>query len=254
MTRKRIGILGAGAIGSAVAKAVLQNAALELTYVYSRSDKRFADLPAGVGTTSLPDVLSRATDLVIEAAHAEVLRDVGIRLVRKSDLMVYSVTALADDVFRLALDDMARKAGHNLFIPHGALIGTDGLLDAGPTLEAVTITTTKSPASLGLPPQEFKIVYEGPTRGACEKFPRNVNVHATLALAGLGFDRTISRIVADPKVSTNAHLVEIGGAGYQFKIQISSHAGGKVSGAYMLQSAVGALRRVCNRSGGMQFV
>jgi aspartate dehydrogenase len=81
-----------------------------------------------------------------------------------------------------------------------------------------------------------------------------VNVHATIALCGIGFDRTVSRIVADPAVSTNSHLLEIGGDGYKFKIEVSSEAGGKVSGAYMLQSAIGALRRVANRHGGLQFV
>jgi aspartate dehydrogenase len=126
-------------------------------------------------------------------------------------------------------------------------------VDAGPTLKSVTVTTTKSPASLGLPPENYKVVYEGPVREACAQSPRNVNVHAAIALAGLGFDRTISRIVADPAVSTNSHLVEVEGTGYRFRIEVSSEAGGKVTGAYTPQSALSTLRRICRGTGGPRF-
>jgi len=126
-------------------------------------------------------------------------------------------------------------------------------VDAGPTLESVTVTTTKSPASLGLPPDELKVVYEGPVREACALFPRNVNVHAAIALAGLGFDRTLSRIVADPAVSTNRHVIDIKGNGYRFQIEVSSEAGGKVTGAYTPQSALGTLQRICHTGGGLRF-
>jgi aspartate dehydrogenase len=254
MTRKRIGVLGCGAIGGALVRSIMETPSLELAFIFSRDEKRFGQFPPGSGTTSEAAVMMHSADLVVEAAHADLVRTLGLKLVKKSDLMIFSVTALADDAFREALEKAALHHGHNIFIPHGAIIGMDGLIDGGSTVKSVTITTTKSPASLGLPPQEYKVVYEGSTRGACAKFPRNVNVHATIALCGVGFDRTVSRIVADPAVSTNSHLLEIGGDGYRFKIEVNSEAGGKVSGAYMLQSAIGALRKVVNRDGGFQFV
>jgi aspartate dehydrogenase len=78
-------------------------------------------------------------------------------------------------------------------------------------------------------------------------------VHASIALAGLGFDRTRSRIVSDPAVTTNSHLVEVAGDGYRFSIEVHSEAGGKVSGAYTPQSALSTLRRVCAGTGGIRF-
>jgi len=57
-----------------------------------------------------------------------------------------------------------------------------------------------------------------------------VNVHAAIAMAGLGFDRTVSRIVADPAVSTNSHLVEVEGTGYRFRIEVSSEQAAKSRG------------------------
>lgn len=86
----------------------------------------------------------------------------------------------------------------------------------------MSIETTKSPASLGLSLTKKTVVFEGPTRAACAAFPRNVNVHAAVALAGIGFDKTQSRIVADPSVHTNTHRIQAEGEGIHIELLISS--------------------------------
>jgi aspartate dehydrogenase len=250
-----IGLLGCGSIGGFLARHVLAEGkadGMELGYVHDVDEKRLQDFPAACRVTRQSDLFDRPADLVVEAAHAGLLKEVALRIVERSDMLLFSITALADDAFRTALEKTAVKCGRKVHLPHGAMIGIDGLADAGPTLKSVTVTTTKSPASLGLPPDKHTVVYEGPVREACAKFPRNVNVHAAIALAGLGFDRTISRIVADPAVSTNSHLVEVEGTGYRFRIEVSSEAGGKVTGAYTPQSALGTLRRICRSGGGLR--
>jgi aspartate dehydrogenase len=256
VARTRIGLLGCGSIGGFLARHVLAEPAdgtMELGYVYDLDDKRMQDIPPPCRVTQQAEMLARPADLVVEAAHADLVKAVAVRLVQQSDLLLFSLTALADDAFRSDLDSAAVQHGHKVYLPHGAILGIDGLVDAGPTLQSVTITTTKSPASLGLPPDSYQVVFEGPTREACAKFPRNVNVHAAVAMGGLGFDRTRSRIVADPAVSTNAHLVEVEGTGYRFRVEVSSEAGGKVTGAYTPQSALNTLRRLCRNQGGLRF-
>ena len=256
MTVVRIGLLGCGSIGGFLARHVLAEAAagqIELSYVYDLDEKRMQEIPPACRVTAQAELFTRPVDLVVEAAHADLVRAVALRIVERSDLLLFSLTALADDAFRTALEQTAVRHGRQVFVPHGAILGIDGLVDAGPTLKSVTVTTTKSPASLGLPPESYQVVYEGPVREACAKFPRNVNVHAAIALAGLGFDRTVSRIVADPAVSTNSHLVEVTGSGYRFRIEVSSEAGGKVTGAYTPQSALSTLRRICRAKGGLRF-
>jgi aspartate dehydrogenase len=42
------------------------------------------------------------------------------------------------------------------------------------------------------------VLYDGPTRGVCPLFPRNVSSHRTVALAGIGFDRVGSVLVTGP--------------------------------------------------------
>ena len=256
MAAMRIGVLGAGSIGGFLARNVLAGAvgdAAELSYVFDIDENQLQEFPARCRVTQQSDLFESPVDLVVEAVTADVLKTVALRIVERSDLLLFSVTSLADDVFRSALEAGAIKHGRKVFLPHGAIVGLDGLVDAGPTLEAVTVTTTKSPASLGLLHDVLTVVYEGPVREACVQFPRNVNVHAAVALAGLGFDRTISRIVADPDVSANRHVIEITGTGYHIRIDVSSEAGGKITGAYTPQSALGTVRRICRGGGGLRF-
>lgn len=85
-------------------------------------------------------------------------------------------------------------------------------------------------------------------------YPRNVNVHATVALAGLGFDRTRSAIISDPAVHTNSHKILVDGEGIHFELNVSSFANGGVTGKYTPYSAVGSLRRVLDADRGFRFV
>jgi predicted dinucleotide-utilizing enzyme len=53
------------------------------------------------------------------------------------------------------------------------------------------------------------------------KSHKNANVAATIALAGIGFDATRVRIVADPKISENIHEREVHGTFDSFKMSIA---------------------------------
>ena len=178
---------------------------------------------------------------------------VGLRVVKKTDFLIFSLTSLADESFRQELEKTARKAGHKVFIPHGAILGLDGLHDGRKMLDSVQITTTKNPKNLksfGLPMKstgEPEVIYEGPTREICQRFPRNVNVHASVALTGLGFDRTRSKIIADPNTKTMSHIIEVSGDGLHWRIEVASIPAGEgaITGVYTPESAYQTVKRIC---------
>jgi aspartate dehydrogenase len=69
---------------------------------------------------------------------------------------------------------------------------------------------------------EPKLVFSGTAREAAAGFPANVNVAAALALAGIGPDRTMAEIWADPSVDRNCHIVEVDSDSARFTVSIEN--------------------------------
>jgi aspartate dehydrogenase len=239
MDYHRVGI-GAGVIGRAIVDAIVTQNLAAVDYVLV--DERFAP-PADAArlreclTTDIRRALAAPTDLVIEAAHPDVVADLGAELLAKGDLCAFSSSALADESVEIAVRRAAATAGTRLLVPHGAVLALDGLSDGRDAIDQVIVTTTKNGASLGTNASARGVLFEGSTRDACARFPRNVNVHASLAIAGIGFDRTRSIVVADPETRHMRHRVQVFGQGFEWDISVSSTALGGVSGAYTPKSA-----------------
>ena len=235
---KRIAFLGGGKIGRSMMSHVQENGKAQVAFVYDPFLKD-ADINGVPVVSEIRDEMFEELDLVVECANA--------------DVMPFSMTAFRDDALRDSAKAAAEQHGHMIYLPHGAILGLDGIFDGRSELTEVTVETIKSPASLGRADTEYTVLYEGPTRKATELYPRNVNVHAAIALAGIGFDKTHSKIIADPSVNTNTHLIHLVGKGIDFTIRVSSFSEGGVTGKYTPLSACGSLDRVLGGSG-FQFV
>lgn len=249
---KKIGFLGCGKIGGALLRHVAEMADAQPAFI---QDPFFPETAAPCPVIRQADPQYYCgTDLIVECATADALKVQIATILSHCDLLMFSVTAFSDEQFERETRELCERHGRRIYLPHGAILGIDGLYDARTLLRTVRVTTTKSPKSLGLPDGKRTVVYEGPTREACRQFPRNVNVHATVALAGIGFDRTFSRIIADPAVTTNSHLIEAVGEGVNFTLQVESAAGEGVTGAFTPVSACGSLDRALLAHGTCLFV
>ncbi|MBM3224776.1 MAG: DUF108 domain-containing protein, partial [Candidatus Tectomicrobia bacterium] len=225
-TAMRIGLVGLGIIGQALARAIDQGEiAAELTAVHSRNqDKARAFLqtlqhPAAV--VALAEVIARC-DLVVEAATQEVLTAMTPTVLQAGkDLMMLSVGALLEHPEWVPL---AAQHRCRLYVPSGAIVGLDGLKGACiGQVDTVTITTRKPPQGLEGAPYVVAqhidvyafstdtVIFEGSARDACQGFPANVNVAAAISLAGIGPDRTRIRILVAPGSTRNMHDVEVVG-------------------------------------------
>ncbi len=163
-------------------------------------------------------------DLVVEAASQEAVKQYAEMFLKKGQsMMVMSIGAFADTKLFESLRKLAEKTGAKLVLPSGAITGLDGLKSASVGgISEVTLTSTKSPAGLGVEVKERTILFDGPAKEAVKKFPKNVNVAATLSLAGVGFDKTKVRVVADPAVKTNRHEIMIRGDFGEMNIRVDN--------------------------------
>lgn len=223
---KTIGIVGCGAIGKALVRAVEGGKlSVRIAGVTSRTEKSaqeflsaFPDPPA---YRTLGDLVA-AADLIVEAAGGAVVAGLAEQVFAAGkDLMVISVGALLDHPEIL---EKSRRTGCRLYVPSGAIAGLDGIKSAVVgEIAHVTHTTRKPPAGLEGAPylvergislaglQEEKEIFSGSAREACRGFPANVNVTAAVSLAGIGPDQTRVKIFAVPGLVRNCHDIDVEG-------------------------------------------
>lgn len=187
---------------------------------------------AGSVTSRLQDVLAMAPDVVVECAGHGAVADYGAEVLRSgTDLIVASVGALADADLAAMLEGAARKSGAQCVVPSGAIGGIDALGAARLSgLTSVAYTGTKPPSAwAGTPAEEAcdltglrapVTFFEGTARQAAQSYPKNANVAATLALAGLGMDNTTVRLVADPGATENIHAYSVASGTLEYSMQL----------------------------------
>ena len=254
---KKIGLAGFGFIGSFLYERLKDNKEIQVAAVWEPIAEKTASLNSQLVCEDLDDLGSRSLDLIVEAAHANVVTDLWPRIKFGTDLMIVSMTSLADPEFRSRVEREAGQKGQKIFLPHGAILGLDGLRDGRSLLDAVSITTTKHPQNLGITDSKIEtpeIVFDGSTLDACKKFPRNVNVHAAIALAGIGFEATRSKVIADPDTNKMHHRIEVNGRGLNWNLEIESFSAGTVTGSYTPESLYQSVATILSERNGFRIV
>ena len=222
----QIGILGCGTIGSALAKAVLKKFSNKacLKYVSDRHSEQILKLrkqlkPALFEAVSMPELV-RKSDFIIEAASVKASEQiVPLVLAAGKEILVLSVGGILgiQNIFALLKHSKGR-----IYIPSGGIAGIDAVLGSrNGGIKSVQITTRKPLKSLKTAPffikkgfkvekiKKTKLIFKGNALKAIENFPENVNVAATLSLAGIGPRKTRVRIFTSPTYRYNMHEIEI---------------------------------------------
>lgn len=224
-TTKRVAIAGLGTIGrpvaAALAKGVIPGMALGAVSARDQEKARatLSDMGTDAPVVSLEALVDHA-DVIIECAPRAVFEQIATPAIEAGRiLMPLSVGALLDNMH---LVDRARETGGRIVVPSGAIVCLDALKGAAEgTIHSVSMETRKPPLGLASAPylRENNIsvdglveplrVFSGPAREAARHFPANINVAVAISLAGIGPDRTMVEIWADPTVERNQHTIRV---------------------------------------------
>jgi aspartate dehydrogenase len=238
----RVALLGGGTI----ARLVLEHArrgglpGIEIAGIAGRGPaSRGAALAREFEVPYAPD---RATlvgwrpGVVLEAASHDAVREHLLALLAKGvSVIVLSAGALVDDALRQAAESAAAASGALLYVPSGGIGGLDALKTACLAgVDEVSIQVAKPPAAWKAIPYVEALgvaldrldrpttLFEGPAREGVPHFPQNVNIAAVLALAGIGWDRTRLKVVADPALKLNTHTIRVRGRSGSFTVVLEN--------------------------------
>lgn len=253
MVRIRVGVVGCGAIGSEICRAIdadevsghALDLEMELNFLIDGHPDKIEQLRKSLrnkpditksDSTDLDEILEDV-DLVIECASPAAVREYLIPALKKGkDVMILSVGALLTDpgLFE-EIERIAKERGGKVHIPSGAIAGLDGLrsgIVGG--IHSVELTTRKPPR--GFEGNAYveerridlsslkaeKTLFTGSARDAVKHFPANVNVAASLSIAGIGPEATKVKIIADPSAKQNIHEIEVKGEFGIFSVQVKN--------------------------------
>src|SRR5262245_27222590 len=237
MSTTRVAIAGLGAIGRVLARKLadgMPGLALVCAAARDRA-KAQAWLDAERIACPLvePEAFPAHADLAVECAPAAVLERICRPMLEAGKrVMVLSAGALLP---RPHLIELAKANGGQIIVPTGALLGLDAVTAAAEGhIHSVKMVTRKPPGGLAGAPYLVangisveglngpKRVFLGTAREGAAGFPANVNVAAALALAGIGPDRTMMEIWADPTIDRNCHSIEVDSDSSRFTLAIEN--------------------------------
>lgn len=201
MRKYTLAIMGSGSLGSIIGEVISTDLLeqYELLGVLSGRVENAVGLANKLNCKAYKDIdemLLDKPDYVIEAASPSVIKNTAVKILEnKTNLIVLSVGAFADEKFYAEVENTARENNCRVHMASGAVGGFDVLRSAMLMEDSsVSITTDKSPSSL---------------KGAP-------------ALATIGVDDTKVAIRSVPGMKSNKHSIKLVGDTVKVTVEIDA--------------------------------
>ena len=220
----KIALIGYGSVG----RDVLQLLQPLIDYLNAEvlvlRQRQAGTAPMATGVTQCADLaglLARKPQLIIEAASQQAVLDYLPDCLRSGAMVVVSsVGAFTEHGFLQQCLALSVEHQARIIVPSGAIGGLDYVqsIRQAPDLQITyeswrpLKTWADRLEAIGVDPAtvtEPYILFEGNAIEAAQKYPQNLNVAVTLALAGAGLDQTQVRILVDPSLERNQHRIQV---------------------------------------------
>jgi aspartate dehydrogenase len=203
---KTVGLIGCGAIGTVLAEAIARRLVVcdelivyDFDMAKAEQLKKSLKFPVTI-VASFDELLKRRPTVIVEAASQQAAKDyVGKIVAEGIELIVLSTGALLD-----LNVDMSK-----VHVPSGAIGGLDAIASAALAgIDGVILTSRKNPKAFGRNNTQAETVYKGIAEEAARRFPREMNVAATLALT-VKPAKVKVQVISDPNVQRNTHEIKL---------------------------------------------
>ncbi|QTA38240.1 aspartate dehydrogenase [Thermosipho ferrireducens] len=223
----RIFFLGAGNSASIILEEL--RGIIEKAYFYDKNLNQIKKLQERFDAVyieykEIEELRQLNVDYVVEVASIEALCEYGIEILKSDkNLIVLSTGAFADENFRISFMNELKSSNSKVYIATGAIGGLDLIEAIYDKVYNITLITKKRPESLGLNVKDETVVFDGSSTEAIKVFPRNVNVAVTLSLAVRDFNKVQVKIVADPLIERNKHIIKIESKVGNYKLEFENY-------------------------------
>lgn len=261
-------VLGMGAVGHPVAYAIAQGQlpGLVLKSIATSSavnTERHIEEIHALSDLSLPTAVTPARlsdgdtlgQIVVECLPPAFFKEIAECIIRsRRHLLAASVGGLLRNSYLIPL---AQQMGVRLLLPSGAIGGLDAVRAMAVDQSAQVHLSTEKPLS-GFEQNEYLTqqgiklssvsektkLFSGNAADGIKHFPKNVNVVAALAFAGVGPERTQLSLWADPLRRFNKHSVSVKSASAELTALTLNlpHPDNPKTSALTSQSVIAALR------------
>lgn len=232
----RIAVIGYGTIGQSLIKSLSDGMpSCPVGAVFSRRfDRTQARQSSPRFFQKVEELLAWKPTMAVECASHQAVREIIPPLLAAGvDVVLLSVGALSDPSTMIRIECAAKRGNAEFILASGAIGGLDVLRAArAGRIERVAYTGRKPPiAWAGTPAAEqidletldqATVIFQGNAYQAASLYPKNANVTAAVALAGIGFEMTTVTLVADPALSVNVHEIEASGSFGRFYIKLQA--------------------------------
>jgi aspartate dehydrogenase len=242
---KKVGLIGAGAIGTVLAEAIEHKlVACEELIVFDTNATKAEKLK---GTVKIPvkivsnidEMLTANPGVIVEAAGQGAVYEYYAKLTASSAELIFMSTG--------ALLDL--QLTPKVHFPAGAIGGLDAISAAtNAGINEITLTTRKNPKALNKTNTQETIIYEGTAEEAAKLFPREMNVAATLALT-VKPTKVQVRVISDPKITRNTHEIAVkwNYGEMQLKFANQPHPDNPHTSALAAWAAIQLLQKLLNK-------
>jgi len=190
-------------------------------------------------------------DYVIECASIDaVLKYYKNVLLNDFKFIILSTGAFANKIFFKDFFKALKNSKSSVYIPSGAIAGIDLINSIYDKVNKISLITQKPPKNLGFDEnlKTTTTIFEGNVYKAIEKFPKNINVAVTLALAVKDFQKVNVKIIADPSVKRNIHTIIIDSIAGNYKFAIENFPSPNGRTSYLAPLSIcGIIKKYSNR-------